>query len=700
LLYSFEDFSLDTARRELRRSGALIALQPQVFDLIEYSIRNRERVVSKDDLLAAVWNGRIVSESTLSTRINAARSAIGDSGGEQRLLRTAHGKGIRFVGAVREEEETVRKLAAIFAADVAGYSRLMGQDEIGTLRRLTACRTILDELIAAYRGRIFGSAGDSVVADFASAVDAIQCAVAVQEALAVEELLRFRIGVHVGDVIVQGDNLFGDGVNIAARLEALAEPGGICISGTVRDHIGSQLPFAFADLGEQQVKNIAQPLRAYRVRTTLTHPVANAPGSPLSRIAGEGAERRRREAGEGSSPALALSDKPSIAVLPFASMSGEPEQEFFADGIAEDIITALSRYSSLFVIARNSCFTYKGRAVDVKQVGRELGVRYVLEGSLRKAGNRIRVTAQLVDAETGKHVWAERYDRDLADIFAVQDEITDAVTTAIAPAVADAERHRAARKPPVSLDAWAAYQRGMWHLSKRSADDEALARNFFQQATDLDPNFSGGYTGLAFAQRQAAVRAGSASTETLSVALARRAVALDGNDAEARACLGIMTLWQADYEGALAEIEAALAISPNLADAYGVLGSVLNWSDRRREARVALEKSIRLDPRNPNLAIRLLALIVNFYLSGEYDAAIGAAKRTIRAYPDYGSAYRWLAAALGQVGRMKEAKEALQRAISIAPDTFDMYVRRGVPWHRPEDDAHMIEGLRKAGWES
>ena len=356
-------------------------------------IRNRERVVSKDDLLAAVWNGRIVSESTLGTRINAARSAIGDSGEEQRLLRTAYGKGIRFVGAVREQEETVGKLAAIFAADIEGYSQLMGQDEIGTLRRLTACRAILDERIAAYRGRIFGSAGDSVVADFANAVDAVQCAVAVQDAIAKDnaarpagEQMRFRIGVHVGDVIVQGENLLGDGVNIAARLAALAEPGGICISGTVRDQIGTKLPIALTDLGEQQVKNIAQPIRAYRVRGEAAIGVTATPPP--------------------------LPDKPSIAVLPFTNMSGDPEQEFFADGIAEDIITALSRYPSLFVIARNSCFTYKGRAVDVKQVGRELGVRYVLEGSLRKSGNRIRVTAQLVEAETGKHVWAERYDRD------------------------------------------------------------------------------------------------------------------------------------------------------------------------------------------------------------------------------------------------------------------------------------------------
>jgi adenylate cyclase len=317
LLYFFEDCSLDTARRELRRRNALVALQPQVFDLLEHLIRHRERVVSKDDLLAAVWNGRIVSESTLGARINAARSAVGDSGEEQRLIRTVSRKGLRFVGVVREEEGAVRKLAAIFAAGVAGYSRLMGQDEIGTLRRLTACRAILDERIAAYRGHIFGSAGDSVVADFASAVDAVECAVAVQEALAAEEQMRFRIGVHVGDVIVQGENLFGDGVNIAARLEALAEPGGICISGTVRDHIGTKLPVAFTDLGEQQVKNIAQPLRAYRIG-----------GASVAAIAA-------------LSPPLP--DKPSIAVLPFANMSGDPEQEYFVDGMVEEIITALSR---------------------------------------------------------------------------------------------------------------------------------------------------------------------------------------------------------------------------------------------------------------------------------------------------------------------------------------------------------------------
>jgi len=676
LLYSFEDFSLDTARRELRRGGMLISLQPQVFDLLEYAIRNRERVVSKDDLLAAVWNGRIVSESTLSTRINAARSAIGDSGEEQRLLRTAHGKGIRFVGAVREEEETIRKLAAIFAADVAGYSRLMGQDEVGTLRRLTACRAILDERIAAYRGRIFGSAGDSVVADFASAIDAVQSAVAVQEALAGEEQMRFRIGVHIGDVLVQGQNLFGDGVNIAARLEALAEPGGICVSGVVRDQIGTKLPLAFTDLGEQQVKNIAHPIRAYRI------------GGASATVA--------------APTSLPLPDKPSIAVLPFQNLSGDTEQEYFADGMVEEIITALSHYPSLFVIARNSSFTYKGRAVDVKQVGRELGVRYALEGSVRRVGNRVRITAQLVEAEAGNHVWAERYDRDLTDIFALQDEITQAVTIAITPAIADAEQRRAIRKPPGNLDAWAAYQRGLWHFSKGTADNVALAEKFYQQAMDLDSTFAGSYTGLAYAYWRAAGVFGMRSldeAENLAEALVRRAVALDGNDAEARTCFGHLLMRRGDYAGALAEIERALAISPNLADAHEALGSVLTRSGHPTEGRIAVEKCIRLDPRNPNNNLQLLVITISYYLAGEYDAAVEAAKRGIRAYPDHSNQYRWLAAALGQTGRIEEAKEVLAKAIAIAPAAFDMFVRRRVPWHRPEDHAHMVEGLRKAGWQ-
>jgi adenylate cyclase len=604
-----------------------------------------------------------------------------------------------------------RRLAAILAADVAGYSRLMGADEEGTLERLKALRReLLDPKIAEHHGRIVKTTGDGLLVEFASIVDAVRCAVAVQQAMperntgvAADNRIELRIGINLGDVIVENDDLYGDGVNIAARIEALADAGGVFVSNTVHDHVRDRLPFVFEDLGEQQVKNITRPVRVYRVRAALTHPDANAPGSPLSRSAGEGADPRitvRGEAGEGSSPVLPLPDKPSIAVLPFANMSGDPEQEYFADGMVEEIITALSRYPSLFVIARNSCFTYKNRAVDVKQVGRELGVRYVLEGGLRKAGNRIRVTAQLVEAETGKHVWAERYDRELADIFAVQDEISEAVTIAIAPAIAGAEQQRAMRKPPGSLDAWAAYQRGLWHASKATTEDNALAQKLFQQSIDLDPTFSGAYVGLVLAQAQAAnfLTRGRVETMRSTEALARRALALDGADAEARSLLCGTLFCRGDYEGALAEGERALAMAPNLAIAHHMLGAALIFSGRPKEGVGALERSIRLDPRDPRSELRLNQLALGFYLSREYAAAVEVAKRAIRSYPDFPNPYRWLAAALGQLDRIEEAKEALRAAMAVVPASFQRSVRERMPWMRPEDHAHMLEGLRKAGW--
>jgi adenylate cyclase len=583
----------------------------------------------------------------------------------------------------------VRRLTAILAADVAGYSRLMGADEEGTHGRLQAhFRELINPKINEHRGRIVKNTGDGFLAEFPSVVDAVRCAVEMQRGMVErnadtppERRIELRVGINLGDVIAEEHDIFGDGVNVAARLEALAEPGGICVSRMVRDNVRDKLDYVFEDLGEQQVKNIARPVRVYRVGDR-ARPIPQSLSAAPS--------------------ALPLPDKPSIAVLPFSNMSSDPEQEFFADGIAEDVITALSRYPSLFVIARNSCFTYKGRTVDVKQIGRELGVRYVLEGSLRKAGNRIRVTAQLVEAETGKHDWAERYDRDLTDIFAVQDEITEAVTIAIAPAIADAERQRAMRKPPGSLDAWAAYQQGLWHFSQGTPDDNSLAEGFFQRAIDLDPSFAGGYTGLAYALTRAAGMYGKrslAEIESSTLALARRAVSLDGSDAEARACFGEQLMCrQGDYQGALAEVELALAISPNLANAHGVLGAVLMWSGQPAKGRAAIERSIRLDPRNPNLNLRLVDITISHYLSREYDAAVEAGKRGIRSFPDHSNQYRWLAAALGQTGRIEEAKEVLAKAVAMAPAAFGMFVHRRVPWHRPEDHAHMLEGLRKAGW--
>jgi adenylate cyclase len=578
-----------------------------------------------------------------------------------------------------------RRLAAILAADVAGYSRLMGADEEGTLERLKALRReLVDPTIAEHHGRIVKTTGDGLLVEFASVVDAMRCATAWQAAMADrntvepgDSRIEFRIGVNLGDIIIDGDDIHGDGVNIAARLEAMAEPCGICVSRTVITQTRGKLEFPVEDIGEQALKNIAQPVHVLRVLAK-EKPIP----APVR-------------------PPLALPDKPSIAVLPFANMSNDPDQEFFADGIAEDIITVLSRYPSLFVIARNSTFTYKGRAVDVKQIGHELGVRYVLEGSLRKSGNRIRVTAQLVEAETGNHVWAEHYDRDLADIFAVQDEIAAAVTIAIAPAIAQAEQQRAMRKPPGSLDAWSAYQRGLWHLSKGSAGDNVLAQKFFQQAIDLDPLFAGGYTGLAAALNRAwGVFQTRSYTEGQSAeeAAARRAVALDGADAEARSRLSLALLWGGDHYGARAESERALAISPNLASAHGALGVALTYSGQPKEGLTALETCIRLDPRAWSLVNRLGQVAMALYFCREYAAAVEAGKHVIRSFPDRSSHYRWLAAALGQLSPSEEAKEALERAIAVTPASFDVVVRRRWPWMRPEDHAHYLDGLRKAGW--
>ena len=398
-----------------------------------------------------------------------------------------------------EAPSVERKLAAIFAADVEGYSRLMGRDEVGTLRTLTAYRVIIDRLIASHRGRIFNTAGDSLVADFASAVDAVQCAVAVQDAIAKEnaarpagEQMRFRIGVHVGDIMVQGDNLFGDAVNIAARLEALSEAGGICISGVVRDHIGTKLPVVFIDLGEQQVKNIAEPIKAYRVGGE-TSPTA----TPIV----------------GSS--LPLPDKPSVAVLPFTNISGDSEQEYFADGMVEEIITVLSRIRWLFVIASNSSFTYKGQPVDVRQVGRELGVRYVLKGSVRKAGQSVRITGQLIDAVTGSHLWADRFDGSLEDIFELQDRVAINVAGVIEPALQAAETARSAARPTNDLTAYDLYLRAyaMFWSSTRHIPE---ALRLTEQAIERDPHYGPALAWAAYcyvALRQPERKPGGGSSE-------------------------------------------------------------------------------------------------------------------------------------------------------------------------------------------
>ncbi len=578
-----------------------------------------------------------------------------------------------------------RRLAAILAADVVGYSRLIGADEEGTLRTLSAYREVIDGLVAAHRGRIFGTAGDSVIAEFASPVEAVRCAAKVQQELGKrnadvpeDRRMEFRIGVNLSDVVVEGENLLGDGVNIAARLEMLAEPGGICRSGTVFDRVDGKLDLTFDDLGEQEVKNIAKPVRVY----------------------GVGIDRTGSTADARASKPLPPADKPSIAVLPFTNMSGDPEQEYFSDGMTEDIITALSRVRWFFVIARNSSFAYKGRAVDVKQVAGELGVRYVLEGSVRKGGARLRITAQLIDGATGNHVWARRYDRELADIFELQDEITETIVGAIEPELGKAERKRAKSKKPGNLDARDVYQRGMSHLYRYTKADLAEARTLFGQAAELDAELGAACSGLAEAYYFEVVYGFAESvSDNREKALepARRAVAIDAEDAGAHCTLGRVHYLRREHDAAIPELEAALELNPSLALAHYGLGAAMVFSGRARESFRHLETAIRLSPHDPNMGSCLVRSADAKYLMADYEGAVEWALKALRQPNFQWSRYAVLLAALGQLGRDDEAQRYLAELLRQRPDFSVSFVREIHLFSDPGDFDHYLDGLRKAG---
>ena len=521
--------------------------------------------------------------------------------------------------------DTERRLIAIFAADVEGYSRLMGADEVGTFKDLTQRRDILDSLIASRRGRIANTAGDSVLAEFGSAVDAVQCAVEAQAALSQANVglspdrhINFRIGVHVGDVMIKGGDLFGDGVNIAARLQTLASAGGVCLSGVAYDQVRKILPFAFADLGAQQVKNIDEPVRAFSVvaeRAAVVTASANA------------------------SVPLALPDKPSIAVLPFQNMSGDPEQEYFADGIVEDIITALSRFKSLFVIARNSSFTFKGRAVDIKEVGRRLGVRYVLEGSVRKASGKVRITGQLIDAVTGAHLWADRFERDLTDIFALQDEVTIAVVSAIQPKMLQTEIEMATRRRPENLTAYDFYLRAMpqYYLTTREGLAEAI--RLAHRALELDPRF-GSVAALAGLCHMLNVILGYANDPQFdrkeAVRLVRLALSIDDGDPEtlARASL-ISAFMVGDSEAEIEMADRAVALNPNSLITWNCRGWVYRLAGLPEEAIRSFERAIRMSPVDPRLYMTLTGIGLALIELRRFDEAIVAGKKALRQNPSY-----------------------------------------------------------------
>jgi adenylate cyclase len=570
-----------------------------------------------------------------------------------------------------------RRLAAILAADVAGYSRLMGSDEEGTHERLKALRReLLDPKIAEHHGRIVKTTGDGMLVEFASVVDAVRCAVAVQHAMperntsvGADNRIELRIGINLGDVIVEGDDLYGDGVNIAARIEALADAGGVFVSNTVYDHVRDRLPFVFEDLGEQQVKNITRPVRVYRVRPESPHP---SPPPP----AGEGSAPGAR-GGAAEPPALALPDKPSIAVLPFANMSGDPEQEYFADGMVEEIITALSRIRWLFVIARNSSFTYKGQATDVKQVGRDLGVRYVLEGSVRKAGGRVRITAQLIDALSGAHLWADRFDGSIDDVFDLQDKVASSVAGVIEPTLQAAETARSANRPTNDLSAYDLYLRAVgMALSSETQIPEALS--LFEQAIERDPNYGPALAWSAVCHGYLCLDGRSKDPEAdrrAGIDLARRALRATAED------IGAM----------VALVERALALNPSFARGWHISGMLRLWAGQPDIAIEHVETSLRLSPR-ARIGWASVQIGAAHFVSRRFDLAVPKLVLALQDDPGFPNAYRYLAACYAHMGRFDEAREIVARLRAVTP----IVMPSTTELRKPEHHELLLSGLRLA----
>ena len=582
-----------------------------------------------------------------------------------------------------------RKLAAILSADAVGYSRLMAKNEADTVTTLDACRVVFREVIEGRKGRVVDTAGDSVLAVFDSVVEAVASAVDIQariwehnEERAEDRRMLFRIGVNLGDVITKADGtVYGDGVNVAARLESLAEPGGINLSGTAFDQIEGKLDLGFAFLGDKEVKNIDRKVRVYQ------------------------AELGGGESRNVVSIATSEAKIPGIAVLPFDNLSGDAEQEYFADGIAEDLITELSRLRWLSVTARNSTFTYKGQAVDVKQVGRDLGVRYVVEGSVRKGGDRVRITAQLIDAASGNHVWAERYDRDFSDIFALQDEITGTLVATLEIELGIVERDRAHRKPPETLDAWDTYQRGMWHLWQLTAEHIGEAERILIRATEMDPEFAQAVASLGYV-RYAKVFLGWEEGDPrvkLNKALenARRAISLDDKTAMGHMALGRVLLTIGKFEESIAAMERAIALNPSMALAYFGLGMSYVFTGRAEGAIASVDKAIALSPHDPALFGFLTVRASASIFLQDYEAAVNDARWAIRENPSYGFSYSVLPSALGWLGRDAEAKDALDRLFEVSPDFTPAKAMANMSPLNPQALEPVfqpwIEGLRKAG---
>jgi adenylate cyclase len=607
------------------------------------------------------------------------------------------------------KDRTERRLTTILAADVVGYSRLMATDETGTLNSLKALRSeVFEPKTAEYRGRLVKLMGDGTLMEFGSVVDAVSFAVDVQRAMALrnadvpeDQRIAYRIGLNIGDIIVEGDDIYGEGVNVAARMEGLAEPGGVCVSGTVFDHAKGKVELEFTDLGEKLIKNIPEPVRVYSVGFDANgDPKRRASAPEGQAVESEPTLRAKASDEAGIEIDLSLPENPSIAVLPFTNMSGDPEQEFFSDGISEDIITALSKIRNLLVVARNSTFTYKSQAVDVKQVSQEQGVRYVLEGSVRKAGGRVRVTAQLIDATTGHHLWAERYDRDLEDIFAVQDEITREVVVALEVRLSVGEQARFWSSGTKNLEAWECVRLGMDLNNLGTPEGLRESRRLCKRALDLDADYAMAWVVLGWTH-QFEADVGYLSKESPEAALssaldsATKALELDPLCADAYSLLGFYHLSKGEHDGAIAMSEKATTLAPNHAEILALSANVHMKAGRPEKSSELIKKAMRLSPVYPGWYLWVLG--TSYRLTGQTDSAIRAFKAVSKRNADWISIHVGLASTLGELDREADAKKSVSEILRIDPDFSIKAYMAGLSYKDPAVTARFEDGLRKAG---
>jgi len=621
-----------------------------------------------------------------------------------------------------------RKLAAILSASAEGYSRLMGEDEAGTLQTLKGRRQVMCSLIEKHQGRVVDTTGDNLLAEFASVVDALECAVEIQKELKKrdEELTKecsmpFRIGIHLGDVIEEEGKIYGDGVRVAVLLDSLADAGGICVSRSAHDQVKNKLDVGFQDLGQRGVENISEPVRVYRVvlepdpkwkmirkiwsRMKQWQKVALTIGIALLQVGGGLVVKKYFDrppsppvaTGSIQKTALPLPDKPSIAVLPFENMTGDPKQEYFADGFTEQIITSLSKIPALFVISRNSTFTYKGKPVKVQQVSEELGVRYVLEGSVQKSSSRIRINVQLIDAISGQHVWAQSYDRDLKDIFGLQDEVILKITSAMSVNLTAGEQARAWAEGTKSLEAYLKLMQGREYRYKGNRESNALARRMAEEAIALDPKYAEAYVLLGTTYYQEVFQGTSRPKDVVPKAteFIQKALALNGSLADAHSGLGVLYTWSGRYDEGIAEAERGVELDPNSGQANFNLGVVLRWAGKSKEAIPVFQKALRLEPMAPDNYNRQLAL--SYFQSGDCKEAIATCEKGVKRQPDHLVSRVTIAAVYGACGREAEARKEAAEVLRINPKFTVESFMSNTPYKNPSDRDRVAQGLRKAG---